>query len=142
MWPSGLKSKFINTKSDHFPRGRNSDFKIMGKIFTDLLSIFSSHSPFLFHNCLLLKFSMISNVRYDFTVLLNSQCFWVVCYLSELALCFLKLCVIFYITLDLCIFSDTFQLWSLRHCGRFRFWYMPVNKRENQFSSLPIISYT
>lgn len=103
---------------------------------TDLFAIFTSHRPFLLHDGLLLKFTVIGNVRDNFAVLLDSQCLWIVRNLGELAFRLLEFGVVFHVALNLRVLRDAFQFRRLGHCGGFRLWYVPVETEEARSSSI------
>lgn len=111
---------------------------------TYLLAILPGHRPLLLHDRLLLELAVISDVRDDLTVLLDSERLRVVRHLRKLSLRLLELGVILDVTLDLRVLRDTLQLRRLRHRRRFCFWYVSVyvqkheRKREKSLSAILI----
>lgn len=99
---------------------------------TYLLAVFSGHCPLLLHDRLLLEFAVISDIRDDLTVLLDSESLRIICHLRKLPLRLLELGMIFNVTLYLRVLRDTLQLRCLRHRGGFGFWYMPAEKKKTK----------
>ena len=97
---------------------------------TYLLAIFSGHCPLLFHDRLLLKLAVISDIRDDLAVLFNSESLRIVRHLRKLPLRLFKLGMILNVTLYLRILRDTLQLRCFRHRGGFGFWYVPAKKEK------------
>lgn len=60
---------------------------------------------------------MIEDVADDFAVCFDAKHLWIVCHLSELALCFLKVCMVLHLRLELGVLSQSSHLRCLNHCS-------------------------
>lgn len=80
--------------------------------------------PPLLHLRLLLEFTVVRHVAYDFGVLFYPQRLRVVRHLGEFAFALLEVRVVLYVGLEFRVFGDPLQFRCLRHRSRLCLWYM------------------